>query len=228
MTGQLVFDLPAQAAYRREGFFASPSNVLALNTLAHWRGWPGGKMILVGPRGAGKTHLAHIWATDAEAVLVAASDLDDTDLPALAAVGAVCIEDAEAVAGQPARESALFHLHNLLAECRGALLLTCATPPRDWGMALPDLASRMQAATLTRLDPPDDALLAAVLEKLFADRQIAVPPTLIPYLISRMDRSFDAARDLVARLDTQALAEGRAVTRPLAAKLLDSATGSPD
>lgn len=221
MKRQLAFDLPARAGYAREDFFVSPANALALSALEGWRGWPGGKMMLVGPAGAGKTHLAHIWAADAGASLLAGADLGGADLPELAAGGAVGIEDAEAVAGHPACEAALFHLHNLLTERRGALLLTCAAPPRDWGILLPDLASRLQAAALTRLDPPDDALLSAVLIKLFADRQISVPPTLISYLISRMDRSFAAARDLVAALDAQALAEGRPVTRPLAAKVLD-------
>ena len=134
--------------------------------------------------------------------------------------GAVAVEDAEAVAGQRAHEAAFFHLHNLVTQA-GHLLVTAARPPRDWGLTLPDLASRLQAAPLTRLDPPDDALLSAVLIKLFADRQITVAPALIPYLASRMDRSFAAARNLVARLDALALAEGRPVTRALAATLLD-------
>lgn len=178
-------------------------------------------MLLAGPAGAGKTHLAHIWANDAEAVLVAGADLVAADVPRLVATGAVGVEDVEAVAGHKDAEEALFHLHNMAGEAGAALLLSAATPPRDWGIVLPDLASRMQAVALTRLDPPDDALLSAVLVKLFADRQVSIPPALIPYLITRMDRSFAAARALVARLDAHALAEGRAITRPLAAAVLD-------
>ena len=106
----------------------------------------------------------------------------------------------------------------------GRLLITATTPPRDWRLALPDLHSRMQAAALTRLEPPDDALLSAVLIKLFADRQITVPPNLIAYLVSRMERSIAAARDMVAVLDARALAAARPVTRALAAEVLDSAS----
>lgn len=207
----------------RQDFFVSPANAMALAAVEGWRGWPGGRLLLVGPGGAGKTHLAHIWAAEAGAVLIAAADLTGADLPGLLATGAVGVEDAEGLAGNHGREVALFHLHNLAAERGAALLLTAARPPRDWGMVLPDLASRMQAAPLTRLEPPDDALLSAVLVKLFADRQITVPPALIAYLISRMERSFAAARALVARLDAQALAEGRAITRPLASAVLDRA-----
>lgn len=221
MTRQLAFDLPARVALGRENFFVSPANALALAALDGWSGWPGGRMLLLGPHGAGKTHLAHVWAAESAALVVSAEGLGGRDLPTLAEAGAVVIEDAEAVAGAAGDETALFHLHNLMSARPGALLVTATRPARDWGLTLPDLESRMQAMPLTRLDPPDDALLSAVLVKLFADRQLAVAPALIPYLASRMDRSFAAARDLVARLDALALAEGRAVTRQLAGTLLD-------
>ncbi|HMS96681.1 MAG TPA: chromosomal replication initiator DnaA, partial [Tabrizicola sp.] len=114
---------------------------------------------------------------------------------------------------------ALFHLHNL-AISGGSLLLTARTPPRDWGLSLPDLISRMQATPIVQLEAPDDSLLSAVLVKLFADRQVAVAPNLIPYLVSRMPRSIGAARGLVAALDARALAAGRPITRALAGEVL--------
>lgn len=219
---QLAFDLPARAAYRRADFFTSPANAEALAAMDGWQDWPGGKLLLIGPRGAGKTHLAHLWAEATGARMLAGNHLAGADLPELAAGGAVCIEDAELVAGGAQAETALFHLHNLLAG-QGRLLITASAPPRDWGVRLPDLLSRLQAASIAQLHAPDDALLSAVLIKLFADRQIAVPPNLIPYLVQRMDRSFAAAHDLVATLDAHALQRGRAVTRALAAELLDFA-----
>ncbi len=221
MTRQLAFDLPAREALGRENFFVSPSNALALSALEGWRDWPGGRMLLTGPSGAGKTHLAHVWAAETRAVIVAARGLEGADLDRLSEAPALVIEDADRMAGL-GDETALFHLHNLVAARETALLVTASGPVRDWHLSLPDLESRMQAMAVTRLDPPDDALLSAVLVKLFADRQLGVAPALIPYLASRMDRSFAAARDLVARLDAASLAEGRAVTRALAAALLDS------
>jgi chromosomal replication initiation ATPase DnaA len=222
---QLAFDLPYREARGREDFFVSPANALALAAVEGWRGWPGGRLVLCGPPGSGKTHLVQVWQATlpAPAAVVAGAALRAADLPALAACGAVAVEDAAAVAGDLAAETALFHLHNLLAQGGGHLLVTAATPPRDWGLTLPDLASRMQGAALARLEAPDDALLSAVLAKQFADRQIAISPALIPYLVARMDRSMAAARDLVARLDAAALARGQAVTRALAATVLDSA-----
>lgn len=218
---QMAFDLGSGESFTRAEFFPSPANAAALAALGDWAQWPQGRLLLIGPAGAGKTHLAHIWVAEAEAVRLPAAalpGLNPTTLPLR-----LVVEDADTLAGFPAHEEALFHLLNRMASAGGHLMLTAQTPPRDWGLALPDLLSRLQSMPIARLDPPDDALLSAVLVKLFADRQIAVPPNLIAYLASRMERSIAAARQLVAALDARALALGRPVTRALAAELLDSA-----
>jgi chromosomal replication initiation ATPase DnaA len=214
---QLAFDLPSAEAMTREHFFVAPSNALALAAVEGWQDWPGRKLMLLGPEGAGKSHLARIWAALTGAVILPAETLDAQDIASLTG-RAVVVEDADRIG---TAETQLFHLHNL-ATTTGALLLTARTPPRDWGLTLPDLTSRMQATPIAQLDGPDDALLSAVLVKLFADRQIAVPANLIPYLISRMPRSIGAARALVATLDTRALAAGRPITRALAGEVLDT------
>jgi chromosomal replication initiation ATPase DnaA len=217
-TGQLVLSLPARETWRREDFFVSPANAAALAAVTGWQGWPAGRMLLTGPAGAGKTHLAALWAAETGAALLRGADLGKADLPALAQRGFVAVDDAEGAAGGQA-EIALFHLHNLLADT-GHLLLTAAAPPRDWGLRLPDLLSRMQAIAITALQPPDDALLSAVLVKLFADRQIEVPAALIPWLVARMERSVAAARGIVTALDAAALSEKRAITISLARSAL--------
>ncbi|HLQ17643.1 MAG TPA: chromosomal replication initiator DnaA [Tabrizicola sp.] len=216
MTRQLAFDLPGLQAMTRDHFFIAPSNALALQTIEQWQDWPVRKLLLTGPEGAGKSHLAQIWAAMADAVILQAVDLGDSDIAALSG-RTVVVEDADRIGGA---EAQLFHLHNLIT-ATGALLLTARTPPRDWNLALPDLKSRMQATPIAQLDGPDDALLSAVLVKLFADRQVAVPTNLIPFLVSRMPRSIGAARALVAALDARALSEARPITRALAGDLLD-------
>lgn len=218
MMRQTAFDLGQPPGFDRADFFASASNRAALAMVDGWADWPSGKMLLIGPQGAGKTHLAHIWAGLSGAQIVQGAGLHGADVPALAAGGRVVVEDAHSLT--PQGEAALFHLHNLLSNA-GHLLISARTPPRDWGLTLPDLLSRVQAIAITHLAAPDQTLIAAVLVKLFADRQITVPPNLIAYLAPRIDRSIGAARDIVQRLDARALAEGRAVTRALATDLLD-------
>lgn len=223
MAEQLVFDLPVREARGRENFFVSPSNAAALEAIEAWKGWPGGKMILVGPPGSGKTHLAHVWAALSGATLRDTARIAGEDPSRLAEHGPLVLEDAEA-GGVP--EQALFHLHNLLAEAGHALLITATSPPRDWDLTLPDLRSRMDAAPVARLNAPDDPLLKAVLLKQFSDRQISVSPRAIDWLIARLERSFDAVKDAVERLDRASLSENRAVTWKLAARVLD--IGPPD
>jgi chromosomal replication initiation ATPase DnaA len=214
---QLAFDLPLTEAMTRESFFAAPSNAVALQMMERWQDWPGRKLLLLGPEGAGKTHLAQVWAGMTGALILNAADLAHQDPTGLARQPVV-VEDADRIG---AGETALFHLHNLVTEA-GALLMTATTPPRDWGLSLPDLASRMQATQTAKLEAPDDALLSAVLVKLFADRQVTVAPNLIAYLVTRIPRSISAARTVVADLDARALAAGRPITRALAGDLLDS------
>jgi chromosomal replication initiation ATPase DnaA len=222
MPEQLTFRLPARPALGRGDFFVSPANAAAVDLVSREAAWPMGKLALVGPEGSGKTHLAQVWATETAARVVAAADLRGADLPALAGGGRVAVEDMDRAASEPDAEEALFHLHNLLLAAEGRLLLTGRMPPAQWQVRLPDLRSRLAATATIALDAPDDALLAAVLVKLFADRQITVAPPLVAYLLPRIDRSFASAHAIVDRLDRAALAEGRAVTRALAQRLLDN------
>lgn len=217
MQRQLAFDMPVRPALGREDFFVSPANQLALAALDAGD-WPQGKMLLLGPEGAGKSHLAGVWAGETGARVVAASALAGLPEP-----GPMVVEDADRIAGDRAAETALFHLHNHLLAAKAPLLITARQGPARWGLGLPDLKSRMEATATAELLPPDDALLSAVCLKLFADRQVQVTPNLIEWLVRHIDRSFAAAHAAVAALDAAALQGGRPVTRALAAEVLDSA-----
>lgn len=228
MPRQLTLDLPVQPALARSDFMVSPANADALALIDAPGLWPLRKLLLIGPEGAGKSHLAQVFAHDHNALVMNAAQCAPGfhDAAPNPLSPAVVIENADAVAGNPWAEEALFHLHNTIQSRGGLLLLTARTAPSFWGIGLPDLMSRMQATATATLQAPDDALLAAVLVKHFADRQLRVPPALIAWVVSRMERSLAAARDLAAALDARALAEGRPVTRAMAADLLDSP--SPD
>ena len=219
MNTQLTFDLPLVQGWQRTAFMVTPATKAALAAIDGWKTWVGGRLLVIGPSGSGKTHLAHIWAQMAQALWVDPQDLT-MRLADIAPTAHVLIDDAHKISG--AGQECLFHLYNRLGP-QGRLLLTAPMAPRDWWVTLPDLLSRLQAMPIARLNPPDDDLLAGVLLKLFADRQITAEARLIPYLLPRKERSIAAAQALVAALDARSLATHRPVTRALAAEVLDSA-----
>jgi chromosomal replication initiation ATPase DnaA len=226
MAQQLSFELPAKTALGRDDFFVAPSNAMAVAMLDSNFRWPGGKLVLSGPAGSGKTHLAHVWASSSGARIIAAAELTEARVPQLA-TGPLVIEDVPQIAHDIERQKALFHLHNLVLANGHMLMLTGQLAPNLWRLQLPDLQSRVQAATHVELEAPDDMLLAVLLAKLFADRQVTPKPDVIPYLVGQMDRSFAAAADMVELLDRLSLAEGRTLNRHLASRLLaaERATG---
>lgn len=221
MAVQLGFDLPVRTARGRDDFLIAPSNAMAVAMIENWRNWSGAKMVLSGPRGAGKTHLTHVWADAARAQIIKARALCSDDVPALARNN-MAVEDVPEIAGMADAQTALFHLHNMVLAEGHALLLTGTGPVAHWGLQLPDLVSRLQGTMEATIDAPDDALLSAVLVKLLADRQLMPPPDVIPYLLNRMDRSFAAANRIVAALDHQSLVLKRPITRALAGQVLDN------
>ncbi|HXQ51269.1 MAG TPA: DnaA/Hda family protein [Stellaceae bacterium] len=213
---QLPLSLPHRPALGRDDFLVAPANAEAVAWLDRWPNWPAPALVLAGPAGSGKTHLAQVFAARSGAVLLAAAALARAAPPALVAdARAAVVDDAER-----ADEEALLHLYNMLAERGLHLLLLARAAPARWGIVLPDLRSRFLAAPVATLAPPDDALLAAVLVKLFADRQLLVGEEVVAFLVPRLERSFAAAASAVAALDQAALAAHRRITVPLARAVL--------
>lgn len=221
MTRQFAFDFPHRPAFGGADFLVAPSNAEAVGWIDRWPAWPAPALVVCGPPGCGKTHLAQVWRARSAARALEAATLRLPDLPErLGDAVAVVVDDAEGAAEQP-----LLHLVNIMAERRGHLLLTAASPPARWTLALADLRSRLLAAPLVAVQPPDDALLAAILLKLFADRQLRIGEEVIDFLLCRIERSGAAARRIVAALDRAALEAQRRVTVPLARAVLDGEAG---
>src|SRR5690242_5595394 len=179
---QLPLALGFRERFGREDFLAGPSNAAALALVEHWPDWPARTVALIGPEGSGKSHLAAIWAERSGARAISSHAIEAASLPTALATGALVVEDLEPGVCD---DAALFHLINLAREQGDSLLITARTPPGGWTVRLRDLASRLRALPVVALAPPDDALLRAVLVKLFADRQLAVDEGLIGYLATR-------------------------------------------
>lgn len=218
MTRQLVLELGHRPASGREDFLVGPSNEAAVALIDAWPDWPDNVVALSGPSGSGKTHLAEVWRTASDATSLAPEGLAGADIPALVARRAIILEDLATL--PPEGERALFHLINLTRAEGAFFLITSAEPLARLPLKLPDLVSRLKAVQQAALGTPDDALLTGILVKLFVDRQLRVPPVVVTYLASRIERSVAAARHIVAEIDRASLSGKRPVTVPLAAEIL--------
>lgn len=217
---QLAFALPHAESLTRDNFLEGPANAAGLALVDGWPDWPNRIMLLVGPEGSGKSHLAAIWAEQAGARSIPAHALTAVAVPGALATSALVVEDLKS---PDLDERALFHLMNLAREETAFVLITARTPPTALQIELRDLRSRLRAVPTVLLLPPDDQLFRALIVKFCADRQLIVDETVVSYLASRIERSYAAVRQAVELLDTEALRLGRPVTRALAADLLRDA-----
>lgn len=213
---QIPLDLPVASAEARDDLIVSPANMHAVDFIDAWPDWPGPVVVLAGPVGSGKSHMARIWAAQSQATVLAMETLEEAG-PELTETSAVVLEDAR---GGAIPQTALFHLLNHVRAVGGHCLITSRQWPTAWQVSLPDLESRLRAAQLVELAEPDDAMLRQVIVKLFADRQVAVDPGVVDYVVTRMERSLGAAGRLVAEMDREALARSARVTRAIAASAL--------
>jgi len=214
---QLAFALPHAESLTRDNFQEGPANAAALALIDSWPEWPSRTMLLVGPKGSGKSHLATIWAEQAGARSITAHALTAANVPAALATGALVVEDLNEATFD---ERALFHLLNLAREDQAYVLITARVAPTALEIELRDLRSRLRALPVITIQPPDDQLFRALIIKFCADRQLPVDEALVSYLAARIERSYVAARQAVEFLDSEALRLGRPVTRALAAEVL--------
>ena len=217
---QLAFALPHAESLTRDNFLEGPANAAGLALIDSWPEWPNRMMLLVGPEGSGKSHLAAIWAEQAGARSTTAHALTAAAVPGALATGALVVED---LRSSDFDDRALFHLMNLAREDGAFVLVTAREPTSAFQIELRDLRSRLRAIPALALLPPDDQLFRALIVKFCADRQLAVDETVVSYLATRIERSYAAARQAVERLDAEALRLGRPVSRALAAELLRNA-----
>ena len=216
---QLPLDLDHRSGYSRDDLILAGSNREAVAVVDEWPGWPSPVTILTGPTGSGKSHLATIWQARTGAARINPDAIGDA-LPDVSAEAAFLIDD---IGSAGFDEKGLFHLMNAVNENGSFLLMTSRRLPGQWPVRLPDLASRLQAATIVRIAEPDDELLGGVMTKLFADRQIAVDPHVVTFVVHRIERSLETVVRVVEQLDRLALAQKSRITRSLAAEVVSEA-----
>lgn len=218
---QIPLDLGGRSAYAREDFLIGPCNTDSVRWIDKWPDWPAPTLIITGPAASGKTHMAAVWRDKSRAETIRPELLLTHNAEELAAQGhSLAIDGIDPWLGDRKAEETLFHLYNIVKEEKRSLLLTMRMTPTQADFAIPDLASRLRAAPMAAIKPPDDMLLGSVLIKLFSDRQLPVGNEVITYILPRMERSFAAARDIVKAADQTALAARQRISVPLMRKVL--------
>lgn len=230
--GQLVLDLGHTPSHAEADFIVSPGNQLAFEHVIAFPNWSGPLSLISGPAKSGKSHLARIWAERAEAVHALPDALET--LAGQGGTQPVLLEDVDRIAYD---EQALFHLLNQCMRDGRPLLMTARNPVSQWPYQTADVLSRARLASNFPVETPDDIQLSQMLVKLFGDRQIAIDPKIIAYLVARMERSTSEAVAIVALMDKLALTRRVSVTRSIAAEALairaeaqtnSSGNGDPD
>ncbi len=213
---QIPMPFNHHASNAAEDFIVTTSNEQAYGAIERWPNWPANIAALIGPEGAGKSHLAFIWQQKSNAVHIASLATDSW------AEGLhVIVDDAELYVSCENCQERLFHLYNWTRETGGSMLLVARCEPNRWQVSLPDLKSRLATIPLFHIEEPDDVLMKSVLSKLMSDRQLRLDPSVIDYIILRIERRYAAIHDFVEMLDSQALSKGRRLTKPLARDVLN-------
>ncbi len=215
---QIPINFPLRPASGREDFLVSAANEEAIAWIDKWPDWPTGFLIIKGPSGCGKTHLAHVWQKQTGARILTPKDLEGNSIEDIAqlTLTPLVMEDL----GGKIDDDAFFHLFNMLTEKKQSLLMTTTKRVKKWKVKLPDLKSRLGTVPVTKVRQPDDQLFAALIIKHISDRQLAVEPDVVQYLVMRLERSFAEVRRFIALVDSAALAGRRKITKPFIRELL--------
>ena len=206
---QLTLPFRRAPEYAAADFVPAASNAVARSWLARTSLWPEGRLVLWGASGVGKTHLLQIWTKAEQGVMLFARELAPISPPLAHRIAIDALDELQ-------DERALLHLLNLAAESRSAVLLAARTPPASWPLSLPDLKSRLCATLAVVVKPPEDHLLAVLLQRLLAEHQLKVSFAMQSWLLRRLPRTAAALREAVKRLDERALASGSPINRTLA------------
>jgi len=218
---QLIFPFPEKVDHAVEAFIVAPSNSHAFDWIERWPDWPFVALVLVGPAGCGKTHLAALWQgrTGAAAIDLASAGIEQ--MASLTADGVpILVEDCDRVLNETQAERTLLQLYNLAKEAGSRLLLTARQAPAQWRLALPDLKSRLNSAMVVAIDPPDDGLLRSVAAKLFGDKQVEVGEEVVAWLLARCERTVAGVAHAVETLNTVSKERQRPITVPMAREVL--------
>lgn len=215
---QLPLDLPFVHDYHHDNYLVAESNGLAYSIVMRWPDWIEPVVFLQGPKGSGKTHLAQIWKSRAQAQAVSVETLVKHFEALSLAQKPILIDGLSRM--DLSEQRVLFHLINAFRGAKQSLLITSQYTRPELCVSLPDLDSRLRLATTLSLNAPDDTMLQALCLKLFSDRQITISQQALRTLTLHIDRSFERIHEVIGSLDRYSLIHKRPITSRLILELL--------
>ena len=192
---QIPFNLRPTGRPSFANFHVTSENLAAINMLKARERWTSGALLLLGPAGSGKTHLGQAWASKYDGEFIDDAHLSD--------------------------ETSLFDaINRALSGQSYGLLLSSHVSPKDWGVALPDLNSRLFSMPTVNLTEHDEESLEPILRELFEQVGRDVGQDVVTFILRQTERSVDVLRELVHELDVEAGSKKADLTKAFVAKFL--------
>ncbi len=219
-SGQYLLKFAPNTYMSEEDFLVAACNETAYKTIKIWPYWQHFALNIFGPKSSGKSHLAQIWINRVQKSLprpiqipvVPASNINMKNINKYANESPFLV--IENMDGH-INEEAFFHLYNHYNVPEKFILFTSEFPLSKLPLKLPDLRSRLNTVPTAEILQPDDAMLTALIAKLFNDRQIIISQEILDYILKHTERSFDFIARLIEEIDDISWTYGRAVSIPI-------------
>ena len=195
MTGQLIFDLPTSENYNPQDYFVSSSNNNAAKLIKIFPEWHNNGIVIFGPAKSGKTHIAHIWKSMANANLY--DFKSNFDINKININGNCIFDNFDCITEKD--EKSLFQIYNDIIKNKKFILILSGND--NFSVKLRDLKSRIEALNSAILNNPDDKLIHAIVLKFFHDNQIIVAPDVINFILNRISRNFNEIQIFLNKLN---------------------------
>ena len=214
---QLTFKFPFSKKYYEQDFFVSNNNFSAFKLIDSWPNWPGKWLNIFGEMGSGKTHLSKILEKKInKAKLIDAKNVDGKLIDNLSDYKCLIIDSYD----NNIEEKLFYSILNHSKQLDNYLLINSNNSIKSLKIKLEDLRSRINSFIFIGIELPTDDLLKVIITKTLSDKQIAISPKLIDFIIKNTERSYEKTIKFIKEIDEVSLSTGKSININLIKKVL--------